>query len=201
MKYYILVPYSIFLSNIEAHIHDHDSFNQFEKINIFTKTSIDSKIKYNIRIYKDRRGAAARARQVLCNAAHGFRSGNGQINVGCTSDVVWDCFGFAFPLEQSVFDSLFCSIIFSVCMQLIFRCCALDDRSGCSSINLLFNNWFGDEFKGLCNLTVNFQGFALILVVSAFESVIMSKCCWVGLLLCACSVFSALRWNSVTSLV
>jgi len=86
-------------------------------------------------------------------------------------------------------------------MQLIYRCCARDDRSGCSSINLLFNNWFGDEFKGLCNLTVNFQGFALILVVSAIESVIMSKCCWVGLLLCACSVFSALRWNSVTSLV
>ena len=88
-----------------------------------------------------------------------------------------------------MFDSLFCSIIFSVCMQLIYRCCARDDRSGCSSINLLFNNWFGDEFKGLCNLTVNFQGFALILVVSAFESVIMSKCCWVGLLLCACSIF------------
>ena len=134
-------------------------------------------------------------------AAEALQQGNGQINVGCTRDVVWDCFGFAFPVEQSVFDSLFCSIIFSVCMQLIYCCCALDDRSGCCSINPVFNNWFGDEFNGLCNLTVNFQGFALILVVSVFESVIMSKCCWVGLLRCACSVFSALRWNSVASLV
>ena len=74
-------------------------------------------------------------------------------------------------------------------MQLIYSGCALDDRSGCSSINLLFNNWFVREFKGLCKLTVDFQGFALILVFSAFESGIMSNCWWVGLLLCANSEF------------
>ena len=86
-------------------------------------------------------------------------------------------------------NNLLCSIVFSVCMQLSFRCCALDNGSGCSSINQFFSSWFGREFKGLCKLTVNFRGFALILVLSAFESVVMSNCCWIGLLLCPCSFF------------
>ena len=75
-------------------------------------------------------------------------------------------------------------------MQLIYRCCAPDNRSGCSSIIQLFINWFGREFNGLCKSTVNFQGFALILVVSAFEFMSMSNCCWIGWLRCPCSVFS-----------
>ena len=82
------------------------------------------------------------------------------------------------------------TIVFSVCMQLSYCCCALGNGSGCSSINQFFSSWFGREFKGLCKLTVNFRGFALILVLSAFESVVMSNCCWIGLLLCPCSFFS-----------
>ena len=131
----------------------------------------------------------------------GLQVGNGQINVRRTSDVIWDCFGFAFPLEQSVLNNLLCSIVFSVCMQLSYCCCALGNGSGCSSINQFISSWFGREFKGLCKLTVNFRGFALILVLSAFESVVMSNCCWIGLLLCPCSFFSALRWYSALSLV
>ena len=119
----------------------------------------------------------------------GDSKSNGQINVGCTSDGIWGCFWFAFPLEQSVLNNLLCSIVFSVCMQLIYRCCALENGSGCSSINQFFSSWFGREFKGLCKSTVNFRGFALILVLSAFESVVMSNCCWIGLLLCPCSFF------------
>ena len=118
-----------------------------------------------------------------------MRESNGQINVRRTRDVIRDCFGFAFPLEQTVLNNLLCSIVFSVCMQLSHRCCALDTGSGCSSINQFFSSWFGREFKGLCKLTVNFRGFALILVLSAFESVVMSNCCWIGLLLCPCSFF------------
>ena len=68
-------------------------------------------------------------------------------------------------------NNLLCSIVFSVCMQLSYCCCALDNRSGCSSINLFFNNWFGREFKGLCKLTDNFQGFALTLVACSVFSV------------------------------